>query len=147
MKLLLWVSVFACALAPAQDIKSGYVRGKAVHYKVVDGVAVTEGDILIDPESSKTPVKEAIGISTDRLRWPDGIVPYSIDVAIPDQQRITGAVQHWNDNTRLRLIPRTDQADYVRFVQAFRVFFLRRDYWRSAVDQSWRRLFPWQHHS
>ncbi len=117
MKLLLWVSVFTCALAPAQDIKSGYVRGTAVHYKVVDGVAVTEGDILLDPESSKTPVKEAIGISTDRFRWPDGIVPYSIDVAIPDQQRITGAVQHWNDNTRLRLIPRTDQADYVRFVR------------------------------
>lgn len=116
MKLLLWTGLFICALAPAQDIQSGYFRGKAVHYKIIDGAAVTEGDILLDPESSKIPAKEAIGITGDKFRWPDGIVPYSIDAGLPDQQRITGAVQHWNDNTRLRLIPRTDQANYVRFV-------------------------------
>ena len=88
-----------------------------VHFKVVDGEAVTEGDILLDLKSSKTSAKEAIAIAPQRYRWTDGIVPYTIDAAIPNQQRITDAVQHWNDNTRLRLVPRIDQANYVRFVR------------------------------
>ena len=88
-----------------------------VHFKVVDGEAVTEGDILLDVKSSKTSGKEAIAIAAQRYRWTDGMVPYTIDAAIPNQQRITDAVQHWNDNTRLRLVPRIDQPSYVRFVR------------------------------
>ncbi len=88
-----------------------------VHYKVVDGEAVAEGDILLNLASGKAPAKEAIAITGDGYRWTDGIVPYSIDAAIPNKQRISDAVQHWNDNTRLRLVLRTGEANYVRFVR------------------------------
>src|SRR3954452_16445502 len=117
MKRFLFVGLLACALGQAQEIKSGFFRGHPIHYKVVDGMAITEGDILLDAESTKTPGKEAIGRTDNRYRWPDGIVPYSIDPGFPNMQRITDAVKHWNENTQLRLVPRVDQGDYVRFVR------------------------------
>src|SRR3954449_12760153 len=117
MKRLLFVYLFVCTLGQAQEIKSGNFRGHPVHYKVVDGLAVTEGDILLDPESGKAPGKEAIGRVGDRYHWPDGIIPYSIDPGFPNMQRVLDAVQHWNENTQIRLVQRVDQADYVRFVR------------------------------
>jgi astacin len=106
MKLLLLAVGLVCALS-----------AQPVHYKIVDGFAVTEGDILLAPQNSKIPGKEAIGRVGDRFRWPDGVVPYTVDPSLPSPDRITDAVQHWNDNTRIRLVPRTDQANYVRFVR------------------------------
>ncbi len=99
MKLLLCIGWLACLPVMAQDEK------------------VVEGDILLKPNSSKTHSKEAIAIAGDRYRWPDGIVPYTIDATIPNQQRITDALQHWTDNTRLLLVPRTGEANFVRFVR------------------------------
>lgn len=53
--------------------------------------------------------------------WPSANVYYTVD---PDlyvngsvPSRITGAIQHWEDNTPLRFIPRTNQRDYVAFVE------------------------------
>ncbi len=54
-------------------------------------------------------------------RWPNGIVPYEITEADfnNDQIRtIQEAIDHWNDNTIMRLIARTTQDDYVVFVVA-----------------------------
>ncbi len=106
MKLFLTAALFAGALF-----------AQLPHYKIVDGYAVTEGDILLPQENSKTPGKEAIGIVGSRYRWTDGVVPYSIDPAIPTQQRIADAVAHWNDNTNMKLVARTDEVNYVRFVR------------------------------
>ena len=117
MKLCLLAGLLACTLAAAETIQSGTFRGKPVHYKVIDGAAVTEGDILLDPQSTKTPAKEAIGITGDRYRWPDGTVPYTIDAAVPNPQRIADAVKHWNENTSLRLVARSGESNYVRFVR------------------------------
>ena len=50
--------------------------------------------------------------------WVNGIVPYTINTQqFPVGQQanndILGAIQHWNDNTMLRLIPRTNEPDFV----------------------------------
>ncbi len=118
--------MLGCVLAQAQEIKSGYYLGNAIHYKVIDGLAVTEGDIILGtaenlaaskPDSGKAAGREAIGITAARYRWLDGVVPYVIDPGFPNPQRVEDAVKHWNDNTQIRLVPHTDEANYVRFVR------------------------------
>lgn len=49
--------------------------------------------------------------------WPNGILYYTIDSAIPNQQRILDAIQMWNSSTPLQIVPRTTQANYVQFVR------------------------------
>jgi len=47
--------------------------------------------------------------------WRDGIVPYTIDNAFSDTQaeRINDAISHWREQTRIQLVPRSNQEDYV----------------------------------
>ncbi|MFD5179913.1 Dot/Icm T4SS effector Zinc-dependent metalloprotease LegP [Nocardia sp. NPDC058379] len=92
---------------------------REVPYAAVDDLAVFEGDIVLGTlaEIAARREQEGIVISGAGFRWPNAVVPFEIDPALPGQQRITDAVAHWNSRTRLRFIPRTAQhADFVRFV-------------------------------
>ena len=52
-----------------------------------------------------------------RFRWPNGIVPYVIDVSAPDRVAIQQAIDHWNTMTdRIHLRPWQGDSHYVRFV-------------------------------
>ncbi|MBL8931787.1 MAG: hypothetical protein JNL54_16830 [Kineosporiaceae bacterium] len=58
-----------------------------------------------------------IGLPTDSSQlWTNGVVPFVIDAGLPNQQRVTDAVTHFAQNSPIRLIARTNQADHVRFV-------------------------------
>lgn len=50
-------------------------------------------------------------------RWKNGRVPYEISAAMPRKERITDAIAHWQNTTKVRFEPRkpTD-ADWVEFV-------------------------------
>lgn len=50
-------------------------------------------------------------------RWPNGVVPYTIDPAIANPGRITAAIGHWNTSLagHLRLVPRTNETYYLAF--------------------------------
>ncbi|GGS73174.1 hypothetical protein GCM10010222_12560 [Streptomyces tanashiensis] len=106
-------------------------RAKALHYAEVDGLAMFEGDIVLGTveeltrESDAGPVLESVGIVAveqgQQRRWPDATVPYEIDPSLPDPQRVTDAIAHWESRTRIRFVERTpaDAArfpDFVRFV-------------------------------
>jgi hypothetical protein len=52
-----------------------------------------------------------------QYRWPNGIIPYTIDSNTPNQQLIAAAIDMWHTQTdRIYLRPRTSESDYVRFV-------------------------------
>jgi hypothetical protein len=110
----------------SDDVRIGYIEGnnfsrKPVEYSVVDGMAIFEGDIALGSVEEMEAVDEAamadssvsgmvafgVGITETRFRWPGGIVPYEIDPAMPNQQRVTDAIQHWEQNTRIRFPLRT----------------------------------------
>ena len=55
--------------------------------------------------------------SSSRYRWPGGVIPYIIDSDIPRPQRIHAAILEWANQTPIRLIPRTTEQNYVRFVR------------------------------
>ena len=106
------------------DIRTGVYRGHVVTYEIIDGLAVWDGDIILGtPEELDIPGKALVAVSNipKKRLWPGGIIPYVIDpelshpfVLRPDATQ--KAIQHWNENTVIRLVERTDQPNWVRFV-------------------------------
>jgi hypothetical protein len=88
---------------------------KALQYAEVDGQAIFEGDIVLGPAdlfrardaggAGAIPLA-SIGITGAQFRWPNGQVPFDIDGSMPNQQRITDAIAHWEANTSIRFIRR-----------------------------------------
>ncbi len=109
------------------DIRTGVYRGHQVTYQVINGLAVVEGDIILGtPEELEPPAspqlikgsdarKEAVAISDPERLWPEGVIPYVIDADLPDPQRVLDAIQHWNDNTLVQLVERTNEPNWVNF--------------------------------
>ena len=114
-----------CVCVSAQNLKTGFWNGRPVVYEEREGWAVAEGDILLgrvgeipdEPSSSKSGRKDSIARSSQRVRWPGGVIPYVISDDLPNKKRIIDAIDHWNQNTPIRLVERTDEGNYVRFAR------------------------------
>jgi hypothetical protein len=100
---------------------------KPVLYAEVDGLAVFEGDIVLGTVQSLKQAQgqdlplRSIGITGQQFRWPNATIPYEIDPTLPNQQRVTDAIAHWEAHTRIRFVLRTaanqsQYPDFVRFV-------------------------------
>jgi len=95
---------------------------KWLNYAEVDGQAMFEGDIVLgsvnelQADEGGNMVLFSVGISGQQFRWPNGRIPYEIDPALPNQQRVTDAIAHWHANTSIRFAPRAGEGNYVRFV-------------------------------
>jgi len=80
----------------------------AIEFEVVDGWAIVEGDIIIGTPEEFPVEGEGGGASVARdlevFRWPQGVVPYIIDAALPNPSRVTDAIDHWEEKTSLRFI-------------------------------------------
>jgi astacin len=117
--------------APATEIGAAgktVFRGNVVSYQVRNGMAIYDGDIILGPADTIKPVsekelaaqRESIGMTSTYYRWPAGVVPYEIDPALPNQTRITNAVDHWNTRLAgsLTIRPRNGEANYIRFTNS-----------------------------
>src|SRR5882724_7851115 len=62
-------------------------------------------------------IQSADTAPASRYRWPGGVIPYVIDSNIPRPDRINSAILQWTDLTPIRLVPRTNESNYVRFVR------------------------------
>lgn len=124
------------------EIRSGWVLGRnglpmSVTYEVHGADAVWQGDIVLGKASeiSKTPEGakpymrlegdvamrtrplQGVVIDGSGFRWPGGVVPYTIDPALMNQQRITDAITLIETTTGgITIIPRTNEADYIKFI-------------------------------
>lgn len=100
---------------------------KPIIFSRIDGLAIFEGDIVLGTveqlEQQLTEARElavagdiasAVGLSGTRFRWPNALIPYEIDPALPNRNRVTEAVAHWEANTRIRFAERTP-ANAARF--------------------------------
>ena len=124
-------------LLTSDDVRTGYISGvtfqnKPVQYAVVDGLAVFEGCIVlgtVEEMERRTAAIEAgdvgeiapgVGITGEKYRWPNALMPYTIDSGLPNKSRVTNAISHWTQNTRMRFVERTSSnagqyPNYVRF--------------------------------
>ena len=126
----------------SDDVRTGFISGvtfrnKPVQYSVVDGLAVFEGCIVLGTveqmEARVAAVRAAqqagdagaielgVGITGAQYRWPNALVPYDIDPAMPNQSRVTDAIAHWQQHTNIRFVHRTagnagQYPNYVHFM-------------------------------
>ncbi len=119
------------AAEPRQNVAMFW--GRWLQYEVVDGMAVHAGDMVLGPAENFRQARQrravakgraipagsiprAVSFNKDRL-WPEGMIPYTVDTTLSEEQRshIREAVDHWNDRTVIRLLPRATESDYVRF--------------------------------
>jgi hypothetical protein len=107
------------------EIRSGLIQRSTlppavVQYEVIDELAIFEGDIIlgcaedIDLDTQSRP--RAIVRTGDQFRWHNGVIPFEIDPDLPNPTRVTEAIQHWEQNTSIRFVPRTDEAAFITFV-------------------------------
>ena len=108
-------------LQASEEVGTAIITGlnfgpRAVQYAVVDGRAMFEGDIDLgsveEVEQSNAAMRgigiaEGVVLPGSQFRWPNGVVPYDIDPAMPDQQRVHDAIAHWEANTVIRFVLRT----------------------------------------
>lgn len=94
-------------------------RGKPVQYVALDGLAMFEGDIVLgtveevaaETEALRAEISSGVAsaalITGSQFRWPNCVVPYTIDPALTNQQRVIDAIAHWTANTRFSFVQRT----------------------------------------
>ncbi|HEY8607967.1 MAG TPA: Dot/Icm T4SS effector Zinc-dependent metalloprotease LegP [Noviherbaspirillum sp.] len=120
------------------DVRTGYISGrtfrnKPVKYTAVNGRAVYEGCIVLGSVdemerraaaiAAGDDIDRGVAVTGEQFRWPDGLMPYAIDPALPTQARVTDAIAHWEANTAIRFVLRTtanaaQYPDYVYFTSA-----------------------------
>jgi uncharacterized protein (TIGR03437 family) len=126
MLVLLLPGVILSQIRPAipGPYEVGYTAfaGRTAAYQMIGGYAVTDGDILIGraPASGKTPAAGAVP-GAGQL-WPGGVVPYTVDPGLSNTTRLTNAFAEWSGKTPLRFVPRTNQANYLKFARAAAAF-------------------------
>lgn len=116
---------------------------KEIEYAIVEGRAMFEGDIVIGTEETIAAAESdgALRLESGRVfdsvpeslergmvvqgcivvnvasnLWPNGSIPYTIDPGLPNQQRVTDAIDHWEQNTSISFVARQTQNDFVKFI-------------------------------
>jgi hypothetical protein len=89
---------------------------KSVTVAEVDGRLIFEGDIVLSARVGGP--LEAVAISGAHYRWPSALIPYQIDPALPNQQRVMQAIAHWEAKSKIRFVERTPEnaSEYPDFV-------------------------------
>ncbi|CAM4510455.1 MULTISPECIES: M12 family metallopeptidase [Myxococcus] len=121
-------------------IREGYIWSNMrekfvpVTYAEVDGLAIQEGDMVLGTvQQMEARVREVKALGLDasgpraqglaktdlNSRWPNAVVPYTIDSGVANQNRIQDAINHWHDRTHISFVLRTannaaQYPDYVR---------------------------------
>jgi uncharacterized protein (TIGR03437 family) len=108
--------------ADGADLRTGVFHGEPVVFANVDGVAVYQGDMILgrtaDIEGAPgTKRRESSTVSSSLRLWTGGVIPYDIS-SFPSSRRrdVLAAIAHWNSMTPIQLVERTNQTNYVRFV-------------------------------
>lgn len=106
---------------------------KAVTYYEINGMAIVEADIALgsvdEVESATQQAREAVaedpnvafgvGITGSQFRWPNCQIPFVIDSALPNQNRVTDAISHWEARTPFRFPAKTAaHSNWVKFTDA-----------------------------
>ena len=98
-----------------------YVSRESVNYTAANGVAVYQGDIILNFGGVQ---QAGLGISPRQdYLWPNNVMAYEIESGLANKQRITDAIAHWEARTDIRFVERTSAnasqyPNYVKFVTA-----------------------------
>lgn len=85
--------------------------GKKMIVQIINGQMIHDNDILINEEDYQ---QSKLTGRSDR-RWPNNTVFYAIQSSLVNKSRVTDAIAHWEANTALRFVERTNQPNYINF--------------------------------
>ncbi|MCQ6282370.1 M12 family metallopeptidase [Bacillus sp. EB600] len=90
---------------------------RQVKYSVINGLAIFEGDIILGSveEMENSMRNDGIRLTGEQFLWPDGIIPYKIDLSLTNKGRVTDAISHWEHRTFIRFVAQTIETNYVTF--------------------------------
>ncbi len=101
------------------DPKEGRISGntfehRLVRYSALGGMAIFEGDIALGPVTKIEAVSaraeiqliapQGIAVSGSAFRWPNRLIPFRIDPALPQPERVTEAIKQWQARTAIRFL-------------------------------------------
>lgn len=110
-------------------LRQGVFRGQPVYFQNVDGWAVAEGDIILGKTEKlaaalggdqtliqkQVEAKSLIRASGGFL-WPGKMIPYQLSPGFPQPDRVSDAIQHWEDESDIEFVERTDETDFLTFL-------------------------------
>lgn len=95
-------------------------KHRQLKYSALGGIAIFEGDIALgtvaqievvsNQPSIRVLVPEGMVVVGQQYRWPGRQIPYRIDPALSDPDRVTKAIAHWQDRTRITFVPLTSDS-------------------------------------
>ncbi|WP_299218866.1 M12 family metallopeptidase [uncultured Aquimarina sp.] len=94
--------------------------GTETEFSEVGGNLVL-GDMILSPEQVEetNSIEKGTILNNSSRRWPKSgntyVVPYLIDNRLPNKSRVTNAMNHWKNKTKVRFVKRTNQRNYVYF--------------------------------
>ena len=98
------------------DIKLPFFEEtQRLEVEIVNGWVIFEGDIILGRAEDFGKFKSAVR-EGPAYQWANGIIPYEIETDHPLTARIKNAVEYLSEETNLQVIPRTTEADYVKFI-------------------------------
>jgi Astacin (Peptidase family M12A) len=89
---------------------------KGAHYVYLGDVVLNEAQFnelkngFLNGENART------GTATLGRLWPNRIVPFRIASGMTDQNRVNDAIAHWESVTNLRFRVRTNEANFIEFI-------------------------------
>lgn len=103
-------------------ISGNTFRNLGVQYSAINGLAIFEGDIILGSTERIEKARRAaaagveeLGVAIKGHRWPEGKIPYVIDSKLSDPKRVTDAIAHWEQTTKIRFFRRTTEQGYLVF--------------------------------
>ena len=117
----------------APDPRTILIGDQVVEYVDQGGYAVVHGDIIAGSVAELEAAGRGDAGSLRRIApalfrkpaasfaatplWTGNTVPYIVDPDVPNQQIIPAAIAEWQSRIPLKLVPRTTERNYVRFVK------------------------------
>lgn len=107
-------------MVPKLEVKNNKPPSNALKYRLEDGVAVVQGDIVIGEvvteEGAETPESGYVAIPSVKL-WHSNVIPYYIQPGLRDPERVIHALEMFS-NTVIQFVPFNGQEDVMVFEEA-----------------------------
>ncbi|MGV6935542.1 M12 family metallopeptidase [Paenibacillus sp. CMM36] len=98
------------------------INGKSLSCTVnSEGYVKFEDDIILGKKEKLTAqfandnFMRPQGLALPFGRWTNGVIPFFIDPMLPNINRVIAAINEWHEKTRITLIPRTSENNFVTF--------------------------------
>ncbi|KMQ65755.1 hypothetical protein ACM46_07795 [Chryseobacterium angstadtii] len=101
----------------SKNVKQGKLGGQTITYEKKDGLNFFQGDIVLT-DQQLTEDNSANKGGASFSRWPGGKIYYTVagNMGSINGNKITTAVNEYNNKTNTQWIPRTNQTNYVEFI-------------------------------